>query len=258
MSFTVAFTLASCGNDDEPETSDTADSSTTPVSSDSEDTEPIMSGLTYEFILDDEGNNIGQKGFYDDGALCFEEYYDAEGRVTDHTDYNADGTVAAVYNYTFLGGDTPDHYTVEQYSYDAGSLTTKDVIKLNKDRLIDSVYTYDAEGALVEAYLYEYNDGGQLVKEALVGSNNAYRLITEYEYTEDGKVEKVIYKKGSGEMSTYSVFSYNENGKVDRESNYDLEGTMTSYIQYTYDEKGDLVEEEEYLLDEDGNYYLFG
>lgn len=259
MATVVAFTLASCGSEDEPETTDTAgESSTTPVSSDSEDTEPFMPGLSYEFILNDEGKNIGQKGYSDDGTLYFEEYYDDAGRVTSHTDYNADGTVAAVYNYTFLTGDTPDHYSVEQYNYNAGALKTKDVIKYNKETLIESVYTYDAEGALVEAYLYEYNDGGQLVKESLVGSNNAYRLITEYEYRDDGKVNKVTYRKGSGEMSTYSLFSYNEDGTVDREANYDLDGTMTSYIQYVYDDEGNLVEEAEYLLDEDGNYYLFG
>lgn len=259
MTVLFALTFASCGDEDTPGATDTADTaeSSTPASSDTEDTS-LFPDVTFELILDDAGKKVGRKCYLEDGTLYFEEYYDVAGRVTSHTDYNYDGTVSSVYSYTFLSGDTPDHYVLEQYNYTDGELLTKDVIKYNKATLIDSVYTYDAEGALVEGYLYEYNDGGKTVKESLVGSNNAFKLITEYEYREDGKVDKVTYRKGSGEISTYSVFSYNENGTVDRESNYDPEGTMTSYLQYVYDEDGNFVEEEEYLLDEeDGNYYKF-
>ncbi len=248
--------LASCGGDGD-ETAGTEPVATEPESTetDTETADPLK--YVIEDIKDESGKKIGERGYGEDGALRYEEDHDVAGRTVHRVDYNDEGKISTVSDFTFLSGGEPDHYTVENYEYEMGEVSRRTVSKYNRMMLPDSIYVYDGAGALEEAYLYEYNDAGLLVKQSNVDSKNVLRLITEYEYNEDGRVAKETYKKGSGTVASYTTYDYNDNGTVSRESSYTPEGELNGYLEYVYDENGKFVEQVEYVKDEDGNFVPF-
>ena len=250
--------LASCG-DGGDETQGTAAPATEPVGTESETDSETVDPNKYnvEEIKDESGKKVGSRGYTTDGVLRYEEEYDVAGRTVHRVDYNDAGNVAVVSDFTFLSGKEPDHYTIEDYEYELGKLSRRTVTKYNKMMLPDSIYVYDADDGLVEAYLYEYSSSGRVLKLSNVDSKNVLRLITEYEYNDDGLLVRETYKKGSGTVSSYTTYDYNENGRVLRESSYSPDGEMYGYLEYVYDESGNFVEQVEYVKDEDGNFVPF-
>ena len=250
------FLLASCGGDGD-ETAGTEPVATEPVSTetDTETADPLK--YVIEDIKDESGKKIGERGYGEDGALRYEEDHDVAGRTVHRVDYNDEGNVSVISDFTFLSGDEPDHYTVENYEYEMGEVVRRTVTRYNRMMVPDSIYVYDGTGALEEAYLYEYSDAGVLIKQSSVDSKNVLRLITEYEYNDDGRVSKETYKKGSGTVASYTTYDYNDNGTVSRESSYTPEGELNGYLEYVYDENGKFVEQVEYVKDEDGNFVPF-
>ncbi|MBQ7714419.1 MAG: hypothetical protein IJT70_00960 [Clostridia bacterium] len=248
----LSLILASCGDESgKPE-----DTNVQVTESESIDTEK-PSTASIEDIVDENGNIIG-KNYYDaEGIRVSSELYDSEGRTVMHTTYNADGTESTSTSYTFLGGNTPYQYEIARYEYENGKVSQITSTVYHLDGLPESAVITDGDNKQIEAFFYEYDDNGNLIKETHANDKHYYDEITEYVYGYYGEIAKVLYKDGSGELMSYTEYTYNADDNVEKELNYSAEGEMTSYVEYVYDESGSFVETREYVPDEEGNFILF-
>lgn len=90
-----------------------------------------------------------------------------------------------------------------------------------KNKWIDHVEIYDAQGHLIEEM--EYSDFGRSLKWRSVYSyNEAGRLVEEIVYNERNKVDKV------------RKFEYDDKGVCTRRLNYNANGMLNSYRQFEY------------------------
>ncbi len=244
--FLTAF--ASCGGDGEDETSAAGTDAPVTVDSDSSD------ALEVKEITDENGNVVGKEYCNSDGVLIAKELLDDAGRTTEYTNYTASGEIYTSDRYTYLYNNEIGRHEFEIREYEGGAL--KKIVNrvYTGGELLLSVEERDADGNLIEAYNYKYDEEGRMISETHLDSKYVITLITEYEYDGSENVSKTTYKNGKGDISSWTVFVRDDDGKVQKEENYDKNGEMTSYLEYVYDENGDAVETHEYMPDENGDF----
>lgn len=142
-----------------------------------------------------------------------ETYYDESGQITwmetDEYEYNNQGDLLREISTTYNGEKT--YIQITEHVYDAyGNLL--------------SVTGYDENGDISGmSQEYEYNTGGDLIKEISYYNDRRICGVTIYEYYETGKLNKEIY------------CDYDHNSQeIDYvlEEEYDLSGNLIKYIKY--------------------------
>lgn len=203
------------------------------------------------YTYDSQGRILSENAYYLSGELVEQTNYtyDADGRLI-----QTDG-----FNYSPAGVNTP--YVV-QYSYDSnGNLTGAYLYEHGE---LSGGYLYDENGNLTEVYWagdlqhewYTYTAEGKLKSEytELFGEPKSG---SEYFYDDSGRLIRVerftIYSGKRKELT--NTFTYDENGRCIR---YDMGGFQgeQSYETYTYDAAGNMLSSEYHDYDgRDTGYY---
>lgn len=90
-----------------------------------------------------------------------------------------------------------------------------------RNRWVDHVEVYDAEGRIVEER--EYADFGRTL---------SWR--SEYIYNDQGLLEREIVYNERGRISKVRKFEYDENGVCIRRLNYNANGMLNSYREFEF------------------------
>ena len=211
---------------------------------------------------------------YDDGTACV-YVYNAQGDFIFSAFYAADGSVESeerveyVYGEdgfilsqkTYLDGNPflYDEYAMDSngesyqvrstYYYDYGAW---DVAEYDETGSCISSYSYNPDGTVNYAYLYEYAPDGSWMNETRYEGE---RLVEQWEYTlvqEDEwvnqNISRYIYY---GEDGSVSLYEYDEQGNETLEAFYGPDGEVESLMSYAnlYNSDGDLVTKRTYEND---------
>lgn len=153
---------------------------------------------------------------------------------------------------------------VEIYD-DQNNLIEYEVITLNSDEEIESIYSYDRLNKLtgIEYYnydedknmasridssfkysrtlkwSYEYNANNKMSVRRAYDKTGALRDTRTYKYNSDGKESECELTRANGDFSSYKS-TYNKNGDYTDSHSYDEKGLLTNHTKfdYIYDEHG--------------------
>ncbi len=174
----------------------------------------------------------------------------------------------------FKSGNSNSLSAVFEYTYENGNVKTASYKNSNGDgRTIE--YEYDSEGKAVKikgAYcnygsgdvdvIFEYNSGGQLVREYCV-SDNGYRTMYTYEYDGDGNltykektVQDIDTRSGSRKYPAYYTgwkYTYDKEGRIATETEIDFGYLNENRQSVNY--SGEVIENPDLEFDRVTTYY---
>ncbi|MBW4612250.1 MAG: hypothetical protein KME21_03030 [Desmonostoc vinosum HA7617-LM4] len=182
--------------------------------------------------------------------------YNSRGnRISETSDYNADGTVDRINTYTYNSqgqllsksfdddaDGQPENASI--YTYDANS---------NLVSFLDFIYDDDNNQQISDGIYNTYDDKGNLTASDPYGPYGEFNNGFVYNYTYDAKSRVIASSfavdNASGEINILSntTITYDANGSLlisDTEPTY--EGGGESFISNTYDAKGRLTNTSEY------------
>ena len=238
--FTTIF-LFSCSNDDSeqqvsPTTNATANSSTSTstIQSVAEQKRSDMTvlGLKGKVEVLSESLFPGEGSKKTASKNVFK--YDANGNMTELSNFGADGKLASTIKYT----------------YDANGVLVKEETLL-KDGTIDIISTVktDAKGNKVEQedvrpsgnvmfnyrHVYTYDQKGQMLERVAFRGNGS--LLFKYNFTYDDRGNKIEWLQTGPNNSIVGkvVYKFNENNNMVEETRFKGDGTTDVIYTYTYD-----------------------
>ena len=186
------------------------------------------------YFYDGNDQLIRQEVTYDDGSTSATEYTrDADGNILTQKDYNMDGALGYLTEYTYKNGDVVrEVYTnvLEGYSYtyeytyeydEAGNCT---LYRSSSDYGgTETLYSYDDQGRMVkylesgngysDSTTYTYDEAGNLLRTETLYTGDYYeedgeRYVTEYTYDAEGSILTETY---SGPYSvSETVYTYDK------------------------------------------------
>jgi len=155
------------------------------------------------------------------GALIRMVQYSADGKNSDHKEYNANGSL----------------YLLHEYRYDARGNMIEDIQKDKERRLkFKATFTNDANGNIIEENLFD-------AKNQLISKTN-------YTYDSDGKLTEKVEYNGAGEKNYRWEYSFDENGNNNLMRHYNATGKVLFKWVYEFDKKGQLTEATAYNSDD--------
>lgn len=239
--FFAAIFLFSCSND----ASEEQDSPTTNVSANS-----ITSTSTIQSVAEQKRSDMVVLGLKGKVEVMSESLLPGEGSKKAYSKnvfkYDANGNMTELSNY---GADGKSTSTIK-YTYDENGLLVKEETLL-KDGTVDMVSTVktDAKGNKIEQedvraggnvlfnyrHVYTYDQKGQQLERVAFRGNGA--LLFKYNFTYDDRGNKIEWLQ-TGPNNTIVgkvVYKFNENNNMIEETHFKPDGTAAEAYTFTYD-----------------------
>lgn len=156
-----------------------------------------------------------------------------------------DGSISMIFEKS-----NPDNRTTEVIEEDEeGELEGREVNHLNENKQLALREIFNFNNKLSEAFRYEYDDAGQLVRREQLDRKKKLVLYTLFEYDEKGQTIKRANYNRKNKLSDFLTIEYDEKGQVTRQN---FSGQFS--IVFEYDDQGNTILEERYRADGELEY----
>lgn len=188
---------------------------------------------------DSKGNLIEQKQTIENGELADHKIFhrNDSGKVIRTEIFFQDGSKSIVNLIKDPEKNTEEHVEVDE----DGELESRELNYLNENKQIILKETYSYENKLTEAFKYEYNQKGMLIRRDQLDQRKKLFLYTEYEYDEYGRTVFRANRNRKGKISEFLKVDYDDKGQVIKQN---FSGKY--FFIFEYDQKGNTVLEERY------------
>lgn len=124
----------------------------------------------------------------------------------------------------------------------AGELEHREEFEYNDDEKIlkQSLYVENGGDAWYGAYIYEYDDKGEMTKIESYNSDGELDWGYKYEY-DDGKKIKGKRYNSDGELELLFKYDYNSDGEMTKEENYDSDGELEGVSKFEYIDDEEMI-----------------
>ncbi|MBD5453147.1 MAG: hypothetical protein HDR30_02320 [Lachnospiraceae bacterium] len=226
--------------------------------------------LTTETVCDRAGNKTKRTWYNSDGSIeRWAEYqYDENEKMIKEVRHDGDGSIYVQNKYTYdnvgnlmvYESASDDHNSKETYEYDEAGDMIRFVEYFDDDLYRRTEYEYDTAGKLVgytvyngdgnmcgyQIHAYEYDEGGNVIKDVTYGYDTAnadssmgsWHYSYECQYDKAGNMEKKISYITDDEYFM-SEWEYDEKGRLLTEIEYYDDGvSIRTKDEYEYDSDG--------------------
>lgn len=176
--------------------------------------------------------------------------FDRSGNQIQKTKYWSPTSIKSTQIYTYLNGKIVE--SNEKMIFSDQTISIKRIFKYNISKLLSSCLRY-RNGILLDKYVYEYDNKGNIVSEKQIDSEGNIRnsISSIFKYSGD----KLIYSQKDDSEHGIDVkeYEYDSNGKIFIEKvNYDNDFIRT--IKYSYNDGG--LASAVYETDENGKFII--
>ena len=200
-----------------------------------------------ESLFDSEGRLIEQKQLIENGELADHKFHfrNESGEII-RTETLFQGGSKSIQTMVF----DQEKNTEELLEVDEdGELESKEINHLSEEKHIELKEIYNYDNKLTEAFKYEYDQKGQLIRRDQLDHRKKLLVYTEYEYDESGRTVFRANRTRKGRLSEFLKTEYDENGAVIKQN---FSGKF--FFIFEYDKKGNTVLEERYNTDDQMEY----
>ena len=195
----------------------------------------------------DSSGHVRRNSYYDaSGKLeyYFEFTYNTQGRRSNVTSYDANGTQVGSLELTY----TPEGFPLKSWgSY--GAELRAIVHEYNAEGCESRCLRYTPEGNLNDYSTYEYDDQGRVTRENIFDANDSLISYKIEEYDSRGDNTKESHYNAEGNLMSYTATEFNEQHLWIKSSTYSEDGAIMWYSTAEYDESGKMVRFTNYNAD---------
>lgn len=197
--------------------------------------------------------------------------FDRSGNQIQKTEFWSPTSIKLTQMYTYLNGRIVE--SNEKMIFSDQTISIKRIFKYNISRLLSSCSSY-RNGILLDKYVYEYDDKGNVVSEKQIDSNgnisksissifkysgdkliyskkedSEYGIdVKEYEYDSIGDIIKKKVNYNNRFIRTV-MYSYNDKGLLDKVYETDNNGKFIGQTLYNYDSLNNVISENQTFFD---------
>lgn len=187
----------------------------------------------YKYRYDAKNNMIGWMSFtmVDTEAARGSFHYDADGRITNDSLFDAKGRFIKYDTYTF--GDEGHLQREEHYTLHGSKIVHTYVCDMDGNRIQDTKTLPD--GTTLSISRLKNNDDGKLTEiDILTDSSDDYMLAEKFKYNDNGRITEDDKYRG-GKIVARHVLTYDTSGTVTADAHYGSDGMPLNKTIFTFD-----------------------